>query len=744
MQIDKNFTGGNIEVEKIEGDVVLLEREMRDSTGDWFYWAFRVKGAAGRTLTFRFDHLARVAYWGAAVSHDLKRWSWTGNRIATKTWEGFSYTFGADENEVYFAHNMLYTPDRFFAFAHENGLAVQTLCVSERGRNVPFVQFGDGENVILLTARHHACENTGSYVLEGVLTELLHTPLPNHRVVCVPFVDYDGVVDGDQGKNRAPYDHNRDYDKNQPALYASCGAIRRFIDKNAVAYAFDFHSPWHASGQNDYVYIVQKSRVSADNLKTFGRILTTQITPDSLPYDTVHDFPAEFEWNKENTPSFAPYASENPANRLAFSFETPYFNNDVDPITVEKMLALGTCFVRALRLYDRQVCTAKLSFVGDILCYPDVTEKSGKRYDPLFKDVERDLKNCDYLVGNLETPIAGEALGYTNERFCFNSPEEFLAALKNAGFHLLSLANNHCMDRGEEGIKNTLENCKKYGFDTVGLYDSAKARDKIFVKEINGLKVAFVNYTYGTNAFAHRRFLEKDSWYKVNLFQPEETLPGSIHLLNSAEQIENEVQALYFGDGTAYETYVKPYLDRLERDIKEAKKQADLVVMLAHSGGQRNREPEAYTKMLMQKIKAFGADVIVGLHPHVIQSCDRTDGYLTVYCLGNFVASESSFMHDTDLDQSLSTLLNLYVTKDETGRIRLRAGFKIVKLVTENGLPCVKNLYELYRQTGDESYRTLSVSYAKFFAGSEKDLPFADEYYLDLNPDEDVTPPSYK
>ena len=72
---------------------------------------------------------------------------------------------------------------------------------------MPYVTFGEGERTLLLTARHHACESTGSYVLEGVLDTLLREPIPNTRVICVPFVDYDGVIDGDQGpeKNAAAF-----------------------------------------------------------------------------------------------------------------------------------------------------------------------------------------------------------------------------------------------------------------------------------------------------------------------------------------------------------------------------------------------------------------------------------------------------------------------------------------------------------------------------------------------------------
>ena len=91
---------------------------------------------------------------------------------------------------------------------------------------------------------------------------------------------------------------------------------------------------------------------------------------------------------------------------------------------------------------------------------------------------------------------------------------------------MLCLANNHIMDRGEQGILNTLENCRELGVDTVEAFKTANERDKIYVKNIGSIKVAFLNYTYGTNAFALHRYLEHK--YMVNLFQPEECKEGSV------------------------------------------------------------------------------------------------------------------------------------------------------------------------------------------------------------------------
>ena len=119
MEISKSFSGGNIQVVKVDGDTVYLENEMRDSAGDWFYWAFCVTGANGRTVKFVLNNQIRVGYYGAAVSRDFKHWEWSNTCIDGAT---FSYTFGENEGKVYFAHDMLYTRDMLFDFAHENGI----------------------------------------------------------------------------------------------------------------------------------------------------------------------------------------------------------------------------------------------------------------------------------------------------------------------------------------------------------------------------------------------------------------------------------------------------------------------------------------------------------------------------------------------------------------------------------------------------------------------------------------------
>ena len=348
----------------MQGDTVTLANELRDTweDRDWFYWAFRVSGAAGRTVTFQFPHVNRVGYWGAAVSTDLYSWQWTGNRKSWRiddgtTYEAFTYTFGKEENEVYFCYNMLYTPARFERFCAENHLKIEELCLSNKGRSVPCVRVGEGEKKILLTSRHHACESTGTYVMESVLESFVQDPPKGYEILCVPFVDYDGVVDGDQGKHRLPHDHNRDYPRdNTPSRYTTCAAIRKFVDENQILFAFDFHSPKHCGGINDLVHIPYNVVEDTPVYDRFSQLFQSKITPDAIPYDPANNWPADNGWNQSTNASFGRYVTDKPEHRLTFALETPYFGYPDGSVvtTRESMHAFGKCFYNAVREYIEQ------------------------------------------------------------------------------------------------------------------------------------------------------------------------------------------------------------------------------------------------------------------------------------------------------------------------------------------------------------------------------------------------------
>lgn len=343
MKIHNEFIGGNILVKEVKGNDIYLKNELRDTLTDWFYWAFCIEGAQGREYTFHFDK-DRIGYQGPAISHDLKNWHW----LCKCEGDSFTYKFAENEDKVYFAHHILYHPLRFLSFAESKGLKVLELCKSRKGRSVPCLKLGNGNTSIILTARHHACESTGNYVLEGVIEKLTENPNPKIRIFCVPFVDCDGVIQGDQGKSRVPHDHNRDYIGSP--LYPEVAAIMKYAERYGCNYGFDFHSPWHKGGENDNIFIVRNSTEKFDRFERFADILENNITPDSMQYKKSNDHPPFTGWNQQST-SFACTMSERTECEIAFTLESAYFGTEENKVSPERLVNLGKSFGETILRY---------------------------------------------------------------------------------------------------------------------------------------------------------------------------------------------------------------------------------------------------------------------------------------------------------------------------------------------------------------------------------------------------------
>ncbi len=347
MKITKDFEGGNIHVLSVDGDTVRLECELRDTEGDWFYWAFRVQGAAGKKVTFDFSPKDRLGSFGPAVSHDLKEWAWGGQVSGGYT--AFTYEFGADEDDVYFCHSLPYSTERFARFAEQSGLQIETFCLSEQGRTVPMVTLGGGSDVWLLTSRHHCCESTGTYVLEGILAELNERPQEGVKVIAVPFMDMDGAVNGDQGKNRIPHDHNRDY-IHQP-IYQTVRSIRELAERENIVCMFDLHAPYHRS--DTYAFEVRKNRSMRPAQERFGQLLAEECAANkaAFQYAFGRDMDVGVSWNKDDVMSAAStgFFAHREGMRLCLSMETPYFGPADNIVTQEGLVEYGRCMARALK-----------------------------------------------------------------------------------------------------------------------------------------------------------------------------------------------------------------------------------------------------------------------------------------------------------------------------------------------------------------------------------------------------------
>lgn len=340
MKITKNFKGGNIEVIDILGNDVFVNREVRDGTG-YFYWAFCVKNAGGKKLRFVFPYHTRVGRFGAAVSHDFKNWKWSFTKEIVNEGDAFTYEFKEDENCVYFAHDMVYSEEKLKEFTQKNNIELKTFTTTKKGRDVPYFTIGNSEKIVVVTSRHHACESTGTYVLQGFAEGCIEKPLSNIKFLFVPFVDFDGVTDGDPGKNRLPYDHNRDY--GDAPIYNETAKLREIADSGNVLMNFDFHSPHHDGGINDYPYIMKIPQTENNVYERISKALKEASENDgqSLTYTSVQDIEYGTEWNMDDTPNAKNYFLKRTILKSSITMETPYFGLEDNMFTQEKAIKMG-------------------------------------------------------------------------------------------------------------------------------------------------------------------------------------------------------------------------------------------------------------------------------------------------------------------------------------------------------------------------------------------------------------------
>ena len=371
FEIDSDIPAGNIVVDRVEGDDVHLHQDLRDTRGFWFYWCFRVRGAQGRRLAFHFTNGSPVGARGAAVSRDAGvSWKWQGADAATD--KSFVFAFGPEDRDVRFSLGMPYTQanwERFLAsIGHHPLVRPMTLCKSRKGRVVEMAHIGQPNGKVAVRAaiacRHHCCEMMASYVLEGLLEATLFDPAcrwmrENAGLMVFPFVDKDGVEDGDQGKNRAPRDHGRDYD--DPQIHPETTAIRAFLPMwgaGLLRATLDLHCPGHRGNGHEHVYQVGAAQpaVWAEQQRFGAMIAACRRGP--LPYDPAKDLPFGVSWNTtangKDGVGFTRWAREIPGVRLSTGIETPYANAAGVEVNAESARAFGRDLAEALSQYLRE------------------------------------------------------------------------------------------------------------------------------------------------------------------------------------------------------------------------------------------------------------------------------------------------------------------------------------------------------------------------------------------------------
>lgn len=371
----------------------------------------------------------------------------------------------------------------------------------------------------------------------------------------------------------------------------------------------------------------------------------------------------------------------------------------------------------------------RLTFVGDIMCQKEqslaaLARHGTYRYDEAFAPIRCLFEKSDYVIGNLETPLASEKHGYSTESFRFNTPESFLEALKWAGVNFVSTANNHILDRGLEGLVQTLRCLDRKGIDHSGSYLNPEDSEKIFIKDFGGFKLALLSFTYGTNSEFYGDPLSEDEQWRVDLLRKQPVLKASrtgsptlksllqrwlplrVKMALSALGGKAQRRVPEFIADNVHPTEIDsqanaPFIERARTKILRAKELADVVIILPHIGGQYNPAPGEYSKWTMQWIAGLGVDAIVANHPHVPLRYEHfPSGALGAYSLGNFCFNPSDGCLVPGQFADYGIVLHLEVSKD-TRKIS-GISFQIVKTIVESdGFAVVHPLSDLIRSETD-------------------------------------------
>ena len=278
--------------------------------------------------------------------------------------------------------------------------------------------------------------------------------------------------------------------------------------------------------------------------------------------------------------------------------------------------------------------TIKIGTVGDILIHSpifrSVYDSASDSYDfnDIFKYVKDIYSSYDLMVADLEQPLGGKEKGYSGFPL-FNAPDSIADALKNNGVDLLLTANNHCYDQSSDGFYRTMSVLKEKQIDFIGTRE--KESKPYIIKDISGIKVGMINYTYETEALT-------DTTYVNGIPMNSETSP----LLNSFNY--NNLDKFY--------TEFKTNMDSMYADG------ADVIIAFMHWGEEYSLSANDYQKKIAQKLCDFGVDAIVGGHTHCIEPTDlitsQVSGKQTpiIYSVGNQLSNQrketlSKFSYDS-------------------------------------------------------------------------------------------------
>ena len=326
------------------------------------------------------------------------------------------------------------------------------------------------------------------------------------------------------------------------------------------------------------------------------------------------------------------------------------------------------------------VSTATVSATGDMLmhlpCIKAAKTSGGYDFTPFFRHLQPYVEKADYAVANLETTLAGLDNGYNYSGYpAFNCPDQIVPDLKTLGFDMLLTANNHCYDTRSKGYHRTQDILAQNAMDYIGsVPDENQAQ--YLVKDINGIKIGMVCYTYEDNA------------------DPSVVAPNGISMSNADEVLIN---SFYSGD-------LEPFYARIEGQIREMKEAgAEAIVLYIHWGVEYQLEENKTQNTIAQKMCDLGVDVIVGGHPHVIQPMelltstqDESHKTLCLYSTGNAFSNQRRDLMRLDTGHTEDGIIfNFTFAKYSDGTVRVEEA-DVLPLWVNKYNSSGKDMYEVY------------------------------------------------
>ena len=292
----------------------------------------------------------------------------------------------------------------------------------------------------------------------------------------------------------------------------------------------------------------------------------------------------------------------------------------------------------------------RISTVGDILCGDEMlmdAKNKDNSYDfnSIFKNINAFIERSDLVIGTMETNFTNAQFSGYNKS---NSPREFAMAVKKAGINVVSLAHNHALDYGINGLKDTKKYLQEMNYDVLG---DRLEENNILIKDVNGVKIAFLAYTYGVNEEQSKTSKELET---VNIFSEEQA----------------------------------------KKDIEYAKQKSDTICVLMHWGDMYSNEVSEGQRKIADFLVDNGVTLIIGTHPATVQPMEirqnkEGKNVLVAYSLGNFC---SSIVED---NAKVELILNIELRKSgETGEVFLRKVDYTPLYMLDNGTAS-ENRYEI-------------------------------------------------